>query len=525
MSRPRPFSRIAAAVVVLATAYACWVPDLEWLDGKACDDDHPCIRGVCLVGQCVVSPPGKDASTPVVVTRALLHVLEDGGVVAVPETPAAVSVLVETAGGHVNLTPTVEDAGLMVFWDVPPGGEYMVRLGSRYFVSDAGLVDLGERVPGRADLTAPPPGTTLRTELDCMAPWEAADEIWLTAAGAGIPGLPLSALPGWVAPAAGSGQLRTTQPWTGPLTPGVIRSSRGDRAIYTQMEYRAVTAIVTDGGSTPVEMWLATRAASDKDLDMAEGAETIFRDCIHGTALKNQPGVVVYGSHFASYLEDLGAGATVSDLTLTVGPVLWPAGPGPQLSRTKWSTLDDLYGFTTLPDQDPYPPEWTRQANLVMVAVVPVPLQLQTDGGTTTAFEQAIIASRRAFTLDGGDLAPALSPPQAVRVNGMPAANGVTGAGMQPVIAWDPPVLGTPAAYEISVLREQDPSRQKAPRLEGTIWTKDTRVRLPPGFFAPRSSYVLRIRAVAAPLDLPRAPLRAGLPYDEAATVTGLIEP
>src|SRR5689334_17275359 len=169
---PRTLLRAAPAAVLLAAAGACWTPDLSWLDGKSCDDAHPCIRGVCLASQCVISPPGQDASTPVVVTRFVLHVQEDGGIRSTPDTPAPTELLVETAGGgFVSLPPAVADAGMVVFWDAPPG-PYLLRFGSRYFASDAGLMDLSELQLGRPDLEAPRPGTALRSQLDCVAPWE-----------------------------------------------------------------------------------------------------------------------------------------------------------------------------------------------------------------------------------------------------------------------------------------------------------------------------------------------------------------
>src|SRR3954465_6147124 len=123
----RPLLPLVLAATLLAAAVACWVPELPWLDGKACDGVPPCIRGVCLAGQCVLTPPGKDASTPVLVTRSTLHALDDGTVVRVQEVPANLDMLVETSGGgFVALQPTVADAGLMVFWDAPaPGQPYV----------------------------------------------------------------------------------------------------------------------------------------------------------------------------------------------------------------------------------------------------------------------------------------------------------------------------------------------------------------------------------------------------------------
>jgi hypothetical protein len=174
-------------------------------------------------------------------------------------------------------------------------------------------------------------------------------------------------------------------------------------------------------------------------------------------------------------------------------------------------------------DQTPYPASWPKEASAVMTALVPLVLDL--DGGTTTAFDQAVLITRRPYPVIGSTLAPALSPPRFVLVNGEVAASGITGAGPQPEITWTEPALGTPAAYEVLVWRQQAPSRQKAPRLEGSIWTDVPRVRLPPGLLSPKSTYVIHVRAVAGPVDVLRAPLRAGPPSDEAVTITGLIEP
>jgi hypothetical protein len=255
---------------------------------------------------------------------------------------------------------------------------------------------------------------------------------------------------------------------------------------------------------------------------MANGVETLLQhDCMKSSALKGIAPVQVLGTLFGDHLGELGPGATMTGLTASVGYAPWPGGPGPELARSVWGTADDLDVAPQEPDQTPYPASWPKEASAVMTALVPVVLDL--DGGTTTAFEQAILATRRPYPV--GVLAPALSPPRFVLINGEVASGGMTGVGPQPEITWTEPALGTPAAYEVIVWRQQDPSRQKVPRIEGSIWTDVPRVRLPPGLLAPKSTYVIHVRAVAGPIDVRQAPLRAGLPSDEAVTITGLIEP
>lgn len=483
---------------------------------------------MCLAGQCVLTPPGKDASTlsPVLVTRSTLHALDDGTVVPVQEVPPNLDMLVETSGGgFATLQPTVADGGLMVFWDAPPGQPYVLRLGSRHFVSDAGMVDLSERVLGRPDLVPPSPGTALRTQLNCMSSWDVQDEVALTTAGAGLAGLDLSTLPGWTPPAAGTGQLATSESWTTAATPGLIQTTQGDLPIYVQLEHSSINRSLPDGGQVLVDYWRSTRAKSGFDLIMQDGVETAVAstDCMKGLNTKGLGQSVVHGSEFGGHLAEMGSGATVTGVTMSIRQAVWPAGPGPELYRASWGSADDPSVPLQAPDLPLYPDAWAQEASATMNAVVPI--TLQTDAGTTTAFEKVVMATRRPFPLDGGELAPALSPPRLVLVNGEDASAGATGIGVQPEVTWTAPALGTPAGYEVAVWREQDPARQKAPRLEGTIWTDAPRVRIPPGLMTPRATYVLHVRAVAAPMDPLRAPLLTGLPYDEAETVTGLLEP
>jgi hypothetical protein len=523
----RPLLPPALAAALLLAAVACWAPDLPWLDGKACDDAHPCVRGVCLASQCVISPPGRDASTPVLVTRSVLHALDDGTVISVPEAPADLDMLVETTGGgFVALQPAVADGGLMVFWDAPPPGQpYLLRLGSRHFASDAGAVDLSERALGRPGLTAPSPGTALRTQLNCLSSWDPLDELQLTAAGAGLAGLDLTTLPGWTTPPTGSNQLNISVSWTTAATPGLVQTTQGDLPIYIQLEHNSFNRGLTDGGLLPVDWWRSKKSRSGFELIMQDGAEALVpaSECVKDLNSKSAGNIVVHGSEFGTHLAETGRGATMTGVAFTIRQAVWPAGPGPGVYRATWDSADDVALSLQLPDVPPFIGAWAHEASAVMTAIVPVDLQL--DAGTTTAFEKVVLATRRAWPLDGGELAPALSPPRFVMVNGEDASSGATSTGVQPEVTWTEPALGTPAAYEVSVWREQDPSRQKAPRLEGTVWTDVPRVRIPPGLMSPRSTYVLHVRAVSAPMDPLRAPLRSGLPYDEAETVTGLIEP
>ena len=527
MSRLRIHLALAAASMLAAVA--CWVPDLPWLDGKACDDVHLCIRGVCLAGQCVLTPPGKDASTltPVLVARSTLHALDDGTVASVQEVPANLDMLVETTGGtFVTLQPTAADAGLMVFWDAPPGQAYVLRLGSRHFVSDAGFVDLSERVLGRPDLTAPSPGTKLRSQVGCLNSWEALDEIQLTSAGAGLGAVDLATLPGWTPPAVGTGSLDTSQPWTTAATPGLIQTPRGDHPIYVQLEHSTQNQARADGGGqVATDRWMGKRAQFDFPLDMQDGVETTLSlgGC-KDINPRSAPQYAVRGAAFGDHVGELGPGATLTGLTSDVRLGIWPAGPGATSYRTGWSTPDDVTVNPQTPNSSPYPATWALEADAVMSGIVPVVLQLG-DAGSTIAYEKVVMATRRPFPVTGNELAPALSPPQLVAVNGQDATAGLTSVGMQPEVTWTAPALGTPAGYEVAVWRQQDPSRQKLPRLEGTIWTDVPRVRIPPGLMTPQATYVLHVRAVAAPMDPRRAPLLVGLPYDEAETVTGLLEP
>src|SRR6185295_4732858 len=307
--------------------------------------------------------------------------------------------------------------------------------------------------------------------------------------------------------------------------PGLIQTSRGDVPIYLQLEHNTFNQGLPDGGSVAAHRWQSKHTWHDFPLEMSQGAQTATPLACTSSDI-NPRGADQFdlrGAAFGAFLAGAGNGATLSTITVSLRQAAWPAGPGPDVYRNGLTTADDLKVSSQLPNNSPFPATWANEAVAVASGIVPVVLQL--DGGSTTAFEPVVLVSHRAFPVDGGELAPAVGPPQLVMVNGTDAAAGVTGVGVQPEITWSAPALGTPAIYEVSIWREQDPSRQKAPRLEGTVWTDATRIRIPPGLMTPGATYVLHVRAVSAPMDPLRAPLLSGLPYDEAELVSGLIEP
>ena len=108
-----------------------------------------------------------------------------------------------------------------------------------------------------------------------------------------------------------------------------------------------------------------------------------------------------------------------------------------------------------------------------------------------------ISVSDLAPALLAAPVAPTVSPPRAPTVNGAPATEVRRGVGTTPVLAWQPPALGTPTMYQILV-RELLPEREEV-RVSflATLYTGRTRIRIPGGLFQEGGQYVLAIGAVA----------------------------
>jgi hypothetical protein len=133
--------------------------------------------------------------------------------------------------------------------------------------------------------------------------------------------------------------------------------------------------------------------------------------------------------------------------------------------------------------------------------------------------------------LNGRPLAPAMGLPRNVTVNGEPTPfdRVRVGVGTTPVVAFEPPALGTPTYYEIYVV-ETDDRKDAAGRFAepnrrlASVRTTRTALSVPAGVLEAGKHYYLLVTAAAddGPAD---NPFRTGLHAASATTFTGIFTP
>lgn len=114
--------------------------------------------------------------------------------------------------------------------------------------------------------------------------------------------------------------------------------------------------------------------------------------------------------------------------------------------------------------------------------------------------------------------APVLTPPLNIRIDGLPLSTPQTAVSPTPVVAWDPPAVGTPDVYTIRVTRFFT-GQSRRDEVVAHLSTKATQFAVPPGVFEPGHSYAFSVTASKDGVSLER-PSRAGLPMVEATQQT-----
>lgn len=190
----------------------------------------------------------------------------------------------------------------------------------------------------------------------------------------------------------------------------------------------------------------------------------------------------------------------------------------------------------TLAYGDPYPASWTRMLNALMFVKSDVNVPYIPDGGldgsvdagapkvTTNGF---VSCTYPLADVVGKPIRPLITPPRNLQVNGKPGFQPQAGVGTQPTISWDPPAMGTPTTYGISVreIVATSPTKGKVLSLAQLTFTPTIRqVKVPSGILLPNHYYVFSLvaRNMSSGSD---APLQLGLPSCYTNATSGLMSP
>jgi hypothetical protein len=386
---------------------------------------------------------------------------------------------------------------------VPSGLYYLgYRLGS-FLVTSARTVDLGEERIGRPDATRPNLRTPVTLDVAGLSPWRAGDLLAISSVGAGAFSSYLADL-GPAPVSVGATTLTGfTIDWQNAATM-LIDARRGDRALVLQFTTRSAGSL----------WYQAVAKAVDVSPVVIEDG---LPSRITGT-LVDLPQQVVNldwrGAEIEAVVaEGLGPGFASAYAEIDVQPPGFSGVAGRAAELLEATSLPSGDGVLALQLGNPYPTTWPRTA-------LAIGYRSRTIGGIALGFGTYVmvpLASAGPIRLG-----PIVSPPRALRANGQPASSGtLAGVGLTPLISWQPPTLGTPDSYAVTIF---DLSGRRVRVID--IETTDTSVMIPPGFLATGASHVIVVSAkiTGSPAPLQR-PFRQGWTLGAADAITGMVLP
>lgn len=150
---------------------------------------------------------------------------------------------------------------------------------------------------------------------------------------------------------------------------------------------------------------------------------------------------------------------------------------------------------------------------------------------TTERLRGSFSISVPAAEVMGKPILPTLSLPQNIKVAGQatPYDQITTGVGTTPTISWDPPAMGTPTNYRVSVIDLKDMTGTDGTtslrRTVATMYTTGTQVTIPEGIMQAGANYYLQVTADAAEGYDSSKPFVYAQHYVWARMFTGVVTP
>jgi hypothetical protein len=548
---PRAAALLAAAMLACSSAPGT-PPDLD-----------PTTGGVTTTGEQTTGVPTTSEPTTgepfdgVALLKEIEHRPIDAAPSSTPADPQLDIPLVIVVGDQIYADSVYDGAGARRFASVPDG-EFMVRSdsppdpglpGTGPFVellhTDLRTLDYGFSLAGRADVVAADaPGTTLTLVVAAMPALQAGDRFELHSANADAlarlqpldgptdpqPGATM--LSGWTVAwdestvLSGRGGVPLLDPSRGdapriahivsaPLIPDPSPAELAGDAWAHAMTGRVVAAAALDmptmtagtavAATGTFEAATATLADLDLRLAALQAELASLGPDLAGLAcditIVREPGLDVPIVGMTPTLASL----SVAGVDVPVDPSCYPDDEG---MCDPVTCVDGCNGDTqrlvpgdrqvALAWADPYGGEGTvtLAAGCSGFAAVTHPV------AGTNEFLLAGIDLARPLE-GGGPVLPILGAPVALRVGGQAATHDVvvSGVGTAPTLEYDPPTLGTPDYYEVTVRTLEDVvddqqnilSRRRA---IARLRTAATAVQLPGGLLVPGSYYYFQVRAV-----------------------------
>jgi hypothetical protein len=172
----------------------------------------------------------------------------------------------------------------------------------------------------------------------------------------------------------------------------------------------------------------------------------------------------------------------------------------------------------TVQYSDPFPANWRRTFRICQTASVIIPLPGGRNQGIT-------LTNTQTTALPTATVKPLLSSVQNPKING---ADLFTATSVNPTavtLSWDPPAIGTPYGYNVSVLSPTTlPGGQVTYLSSTTLNTAKTSMTIPPNVLASGQTYLFIVRSLAdGKTNIETGPLRSALPTAGAEIVSAPI--
>ncbi|QDE71399.1 hypothetical protein BHS09_32905 [Myxococcus xanthus] len=409
--------------------------------------------------------------------------------------------LVRTRTGFTRYTGAPSSEGYR-FSGVPQG-EYYLKTGHFYVVSDERRMEIGRNFLGRQDAVPTPHFTTpLYLNLTNLAPWQHGDGL--------ANGSRLQLVSGQVDLTAdvaiydfvteGQTQLNAYDVSAYGISGNfpVFEAAKGDRLYVNQLtnvfgdllptgERLAASAVIrstqlpafnfTADGVTPLVLIGALQDVpmSDVSFEWRLGNYASLTTEVHPAATPRLPSFSIEPSAHGPQAGWVGYSGELFNFML-------PAGAS--------YTLADR-----LPYGNPYPSSWRPVGTVTYSYRI-----LETLPGTTSTTRSvggSVLTSDYLENLVASPIVPALTPPRGLAIDGIPATSQRVVGSTSPIITWQPPANGAPTAYRVNLQRYTTTSTvtQTLFYLPGTA----TEVRLPVGTLAPDAIYTVRVTAMDGP--------------------------
>jgi hypothetical protein len=462
---------------------------------------------------------GGDAGSSITVTATrVIHYLTDGAELDVQpnltRTLIAAWVIDPNADGGYDVFPGVgTDAGGISVSGVPMGATYYLRLGAQWVESSASSLDLSQYFGGHPT-SAAGSGTTIAYSLNGLQPWSKnTDFLTLASGGAGVNVTLLSPTPPIDAGATSYSSTYNYQ--TLPL----INAPSGDITVLFQLSGQDAGRGASAGFNTStfsvVNLATSSLNAGFQALPQTQLQCTFAASQFDPLGPQVTPNPTSSGVQVVVVEGVLGGGAHG---IVPQNPEVF-LGHLPSATQTTDFSLAGTYG-------NPFPGNWALFGQVSESWAVTH--NLPYDGGTVPDIERGAVAYSDLMAtfpaLDGGTLAPLLSPAQTPTLDGQDWTVDQTLASTMPLLSWSPPTLGTPSYYVV-IVDALSVKNGLVTRVRTDIYTTSTQVLLFPGVLTGGGvQYVMQILAVAEPNShFAAQPLIGSFPIGSAAALSGLL--